>query len=160
MRNLHKLESLIASQRWSQSKFRVREGERKHTQKHNTSTHAREAKTRARVQDHTRTTQNWRSNLSQITRGRDHRVLKCWCVLEMFEYWYEAPGVPFVVTRGLGAFAILTWKPKKLPCLRGQSGAPLDRVCAPQSRIWFDAFLIVTNTRLGPCTTGPDDDVS
>jgi hypothetical protein len=100
VRNLHKLESLTASQRWSQSKFRVRERERKHTQKHNTSTHAREAKTRAWVQDHTRTTQIWRSNLSQITRGRDRRVLKCWCVLEMFEYWYEAPRGPFCSHKG------------------------------------------------------------
>jgi hypothetical protein len=72
--------------KWSKSKHRVREGERIHTQEKITVTYARNAKTRAQVQDNTRTTQNWRLNLSQITRMWGCEVSKCWYTLKVLGF--------------------------------------------------------------------------
>jgi hypothetical protein len=113
------------SQRYTRSKsqLRVREGDRVHTQEQIVATHTRKAKTRAWVQDYTRTTQNWRLNLSKITRTHCCSISKCWCALEVLGSWLEVPRGPFISLRSLGTVASSIWKLQNFPvCERIGSG--------------------------------------
>jgi hypothetical protein len=70
------------------------------------------------LQDHIRTTQNWLSNLSQITRGHGRRVSGCRCALEMLGYSMEASRGPVYSPKGDRSRWSLHLEASKLPCLR------------------------------------------
>jgi hypothetical protein len=127
VRNLHRLESLMPYTKWSQSKIRVREGVRTHTQVHNKATTCTKEKTSAQ--------QNNRviaQKCAQISLKSLNNVVtesrSCSVHLRCLGTRRGRLGAPFIAPRGLGDVAFSTRKMENFPVcgLTRQSDAQPD----------------------------------
>jgi hypothetical protein len=92
--------------------YRVSEGDRVHTQEQIAATHARNAKTRAQVQDRTRITQNWRRIYLKSLECEVAKFPSVGMILRCLGTDWRRLGVPFIAPRGLEVVGIFIWNPR------------------------------------------------
>jgi hypothetical protein len=92
--------SRLTQDNHNQNQNQSKGGRRSHTQKHNTTTHARKPKKQAQELYVTRTTRNKRSDLPTITELRGCDESECWCALGILGYCSMAHRGPFYSPNG------------------------------------------------------------